>query len=69
MIQMWRFAPEPSCYPKDIAKDKLATRKKTSLNTSSPVDRRLLCMACRRCPSMVFFSLGLVGIRLQFPKT
>ena len=55
MIQMWCFAPEPSCYPKDIAKDKLANRKKMSLDTNNPVDHRLLCMACRRCPSMGFF--------------
>jgi hypothetical protein len=45
---------EPSCYPKDIAKHKLAARKKISLHTSSPVDQRLLLIACRRCLSMTF---------------
>ena len=43
---------EASCYPKDIAKHKLAARKKTSLNASSAVDQRLLLIACRRCPSI-----------------
>ena len=41
-------------YPRDIAKHKLAARKKTSLKTSRPVDQRLLLIACRRCPSMSF---------------
>ena len=52
---------EPSSYPKDIAKHKLAARKKTSLNTSSPVDQRLLLIACCRCPSMTFSRSAMSG--------
>jgi hypothetical protein len=49
---------EPSCYPKDIAKHKLAARKKTSLNTSSPVDQRLLLNRLLSVSFHDFFPLG-----------
>ena len=51
----------PSCYPNDIAKHKLAARKKTSLHTSSPVDQRLLRIACCRCASMPFSPAAMSG--------
>ncbi len=55
------------CYPKDIAKHKLAARKKTSLNTSSPVDQltpyRLLSVSFHD-----FFPLGHVGEDLSSQK-
>ena len=44
--------PPPRSYPKNITKHKLAARKKTSLNTSSPVDQRLHLITWCRCPSM-----------------
>jgi hypothetical protein len=55
------FRREPSCYAMDIAKHKLAARKKTSENTSSPVDQPLLLIAWRRCRSMTLSRSGMSG--------
>jgi hypothetical protein len=50
-----------SCYPKDITKHKLATRKQTSLDISRPADRRLLLTACSRWPLMALSCSAVSG--------
>jgi membrane protein len=57
---VWLRSP-PRSYPKDITKHKQAARKKTSLNTSSPVDQRLHLIACCRCPAMTLSRSAMSG--------
>ena len=55
------IAHRASCYPKDITRHKLATRKQTSLDISSPADRRLLLTACSRWPLIMLSCSAVSG--------